>query len=147
MKNKGEKKTKTGNILRIISSLAILILFLFFLLVIIMRLRQGISTESSEFIVFTICASVFLIISILLLICIHQAKYHKWCNNIFLILGILFVLSGCFFIVLGIYFIIPSSHMFDINNPDTYYCLISFGIGILMILFGVCSIINKKRGA
>ena len=77
MKNKVEKKKKTGNILRIISSLPMLILFLFQLLFIIMGLIQGGSVESSEFIVFTICASVFLIISIFLLICIHQAKYHK----------------------------------------------------------------------
>lgn len=146
MKNKGEKKTKTGNILLIISSLPILILFLFLLLVIIMGLIEGGRAESSEFIVFTVCASVFLIISIFLLICIHQAKYHKWCNNVFLILGILFVLCSCFFIGLGIYFIIPSSHMFDINNPDTYVTLIPFGIGILVIPFGVCSIIGAKRG-
>ena len=71
MKNKDEKKTKAGNILRIISSLPILILFLFLLLVIIMGLIEGGSAESSEFIVFTVCASAFLIISIFLLICIH----------------------------------------------------------------------------
>ncbi len=139
MKQKEEKKKRSGIVLRSLAVLPFLAGSIGLTVAIILNLVVWYSPDNVDFVVQILVPilAACLLVTVLLILCDIKAKKYVWCNNVFLVLSSLICLGAVagFFIC----FWMLSS---DILTTIMVYSFIVVGL----VLFGVLPLIGSIRG-
>ena len=139
MKQKEEKKKRSGIVLRSLAVLPFLAGSIGLTVAIILNLVVWYSPDNVDFVVQILVPilAACLLVTVLLILCDIKAKKYVWCNNVFLVLSSLICLGAVagFFIC----FWMLSS---DILTTIMVYSFIVVGL----VLFGVLPLIGPIRG-